>query len=50
MVVAIFYKEMDSKQISLEGDALQMVNLLEKTKTDWSLEGLLIKDARRILD
>lgn len=35
--------------IILEGDALQVVNMMNNATIDWSLRGLLIEDARNVL-
>lgn len=38
-------------ELIMEGDALQVVNILKKSNTDWSLHGgLLITDVKNMLN
>lgn len=49
LLAAIFYKEMGVSKIMLEGNALQVVNMIKRFATDLCLGGLLIEDAQNIL-
>lgn len=50
LAAAIFCKELNLTNIILEGDALQVVNMVNNAVTNWSLGGLLIEDARKVLN
>lgn len=41
---------MGIQKLIMEGDALQVVNNLSKNKTNWSQGGLLIEDAKILLN
>lgn len=44
-----FYKDVGLKEFIIEGDSLQVVNLLQSMDTNWSQAGFLIQDAKTIL-
>lgn len=50
MLAAIFCQNMGIKEVVMGGDTLQMVNNLSKTTNDWSQGGLMIEDAKNILN
>ncbi|XP_041025266.1 uncharacterized protein LOC121265642 [Juglans microcarpa x Juglans regia] len=50
MLGVLFCKEIGVTMFALEGDALSVVNIWKEPKSYWSYEGLLIKDARQVLD
>lgn len=45
MLAATVCQNMGITAMVMEGDALQVINNLSKTTTDWSEGGLLIEDA-----
>lgn len=50
LLAGIFCREMSVTKFTLEGNALQVVKNLKKPKSDWSQGGLLIEDARHVLN
>ncbi|KAF5475840.1 hypothetical protein F2P56_007604 [Juglans regia] len=49
MMSSIFFKELCVTKFILEGDAMQVVNLLNTPQTNWNYGGLLIKDAKQLI-
>ncbi|XP_042959546.1 uncharacterized protein LOC122294694 [Carya illinoinensis] len=50
LIAVVFIKEIGIKQVCLEGDSKQVVDLTVKQGLDWSMGGCLVEDARKILN
>ncbi|KAF5462772.1 hypothetical protein F2P56_018753 [Juglans regia] len=50
MLAVIFCRDMGIQDIIMEGDALQVIHVLNKATTDWSQGGVLIANAKMILN
>ncbi|XP_042952135.1 uncharacterized protein LOC122289224 [Carya illinoinensis] len=50
MVCVNFCREMEVNRFILEGDALRVVKLLSGAQEDWSYGGLIIKEAKMLLN
>ncbi|XP_042974585.1 uncharacterized protein LOC122306215 [Carya illinoinensis] len=50
MMAVLFYKEAGFQTIIFEGDSLQVVERMHKSKGDWSQGGLIIEDTKKVLE
>ncbi|XP_040987669.1 uncharacterized protein LOC121235387 [Juglans microcarpa x Juglans regia] len=50
LLAALFCKEMGLMQVILKGDLKQVVDLLQKQVSNWSMGGLLIEDAQNLMN
>ncbi|XP_040994235.1 uncharacterized protein LOC121240764 [Juglans microcarpa x Juglans regia] len=50
LLATVFCKELGLKHVVIEGDSKQVIDLLQRQCSNWSMGGLLIEDARQLMD